>query len=177
MELPLFPQKRGTWVIWIVSDNRKWSVCFCTASDAKLDNGMWMKLAVLVCTCSKWNKNTYYKLTKIHPPFWTLLRGKNGRRHLLEYSISLMHTTPTPAGSSGCYSRGWQSWQVLWLSALKNSSFTEREISHTSVNTQPRGIKTTCIVSGYRGWSCVRLYASLGGGQWTRLQWFRTHTL
>ena len=44
---------------------------------------------------------------------------------------------------------------------LKNGSFVERvlwEISSTCVDTKPRGIEATCIVSGDRRRSCIISY-------------------
>ena len=60
---------------------------------------------------------------------------------LLEYSFSLMHTPPTPPGSSQCYVRGRERQLMTAVAFLKNGIFAElvlQEISGNCVDTKPR---------------------------------------
>ena len=69
---------------------------------------------------------------------------------MLDYSISLVHTPLSPRNVT-CKS-------TIALTMAKYGSFTEftREISSTCVvDTNPRGIKATCIVSGDSGQPCI----------------------
>ena len=102
------------------------------------------------------------------PLFTQYFKAKVGRC-LLEYPISLVHMPHIPPGSLCCYKQEQKSWWLPWLSgrmvALPKCS---KEIqSDACVDTKPRCIEVTCIVSGDIGGPRVSLYCK----QQKALQW------
>ena len=76
-------------------------------------------------------------------PCCTLLWGKSGKWHLLEYSICPVHTPPPLFLTILIRARSTVG--AFW----KNGSFSEhviQKISDTCVDAKPRGIEATCIV-------------------------------
>ena len=100
------------------------------------------------------------KLLKTHPPFRTLLWGKS-REGVFARILNLFHAYAPSFHSSQPLVHARLTVMRTATAFWKNSSFTELvlwKISNTCVETKPRGIEATCIVSGDRGRSHISMH-------------------
>ena len=101
-------------------------------------------------TCWCFNYILYYcKLPKIQPPFCTLLWSKNEEGAFAQILILSRAYSP----SAVPHISAWQSQQLPRLSGRTAASINlyYRKSVALCVDTKPRGIKQTCIISGDRG--------------------------
>ena len=96
----------------------------------------------------------YHKLLKIGPqptPFWTLLWGKSGKG--ASSQIFNLSCACTPSLDSSTYRHVRPTIMITAVTFWKKGSFAKHvqwEVSGTCVDTKPRSIEATCIVSGDR---------------------------
>ena len=111
----------------------------------------------------------YCKLPKYAHSICTLLWSKGGVCLNIQLVLCI-HS----CGSSWCYAQGGQTRRQDWLFGKTAASLNNTmEISGSCCdNTKPRGIETTCIVSGDRDdpvWVHTASNNNFDNGQWTRL--------